>query len=117
MNKLAFISTVGLSVTFLASCTNPRAASPSSLGGQSSWPKEEIISPATSAFSNVVAKADQFVSQAKLSWGEPTEVRWQPTPLNRYVVIYATPTSELGWAGYRAVHVSTNGHVWFVPRG
>ena len=111
MRMLVFHSLVASGIMLFAGC----ATQPSRVGGREP-DREELISPQSIRFSNIVSKADRFLDRAKLSWGKAYEVRWQPEPLNRYVVIYPTPKSELGYAGYRAVHVGVSGDVWLVPR-
>jgi hypothetical protein len=120
MRTIISITSICLSIASLAGCsqphTLPQASASKTQVSSTQPPFEPLISPVSPAYSNVVAVADRLVSGAGLKWGEPTEIRWQPDPLNPYVVIYATPQSELGYAGYRGVHVATNGDVWFVPR-
>ena len=70
------------------------------------------LSPQSATFSNVVARARALA----VKWGEPREVRWQPAPLNRYVVEYETTETEGQLLGLRAVLVATNGEAWFAPR-
>ena len=72
----------------------------------------EIVVPPDSA-TDIAAKADLCVSRAGLDWGHPTEVVWQGRPVDRYVVFYGTPGSDLG---YRSVAVTTNGDAWILSR-
>ena len=113
MRALILITLFFLSLVLFVACSQRRAVTQASTIVE---PFQPLISPQSAAYSNVVTAADRLVLGAGLKWGEPSEVRWQPDPLNRYVVIYGTPQSELGYAGYRAVHVATNGEAWFVPR-
>lgn len=84
--------------------------------------KETSISRQSATFSNVVASAKEFTGKwhdskgRALTWGNPIEVRWQPEPLNRYIVLYPTSESEKAWVGQRAVIVATNGLACFAPR-
>jgi hypothetical protein len=66
---------------------------------------------------SVTAAANAFIKKQKLDWGEPVDVKWQGKPLNRWLVVYPTPDSEIGWAGIRGVHIEPNGDAWLVPRG
>jgi hypothetical protein len=77
-------------------------------------PSEVAISPQSAVYSNTVILASGLASQAK--FGNPAQVEWQPEPFNRYIVIYPTPERELGYAGDRAIFVTTNGEVSYVPR-
>ena len=93
MKALAWIPILGLCVAVSPGC-RARSGVP--------------VSHDAPNYSNVVALADHVVSKTGHHWGSALEVRWQPTPLNRYAVIYAAPKSDFDGGGYREVHVYTN---------
>ena len=116
MKALAWMSFFGMCIAMYSGCSQPaRGPAVTATGGFPLSP--DVPVPVESPnYSNIVAAANHLVSKAGRSWGSPVKVEWQPAPLSRYVVTYATPQSELGYAGYRAVHVETNWHAWFTPR-
>jgi hypothetical protein len=91
-------------------------------GGKKVEWKETPIPRHSATFSNVVASAKEFTAKwhgptgRTLDWGDPIEVRWQPEPLNRYIVVYPTSETEKALIGERAVLVATNGHACLAPR-
>jgi hypothetical protein len=107
---------LSLCIAVFSGCSQPSYRSTASASSGPPLPLDVPVAAESSNYSNVVATANELVSKAGLKWGHLLEVRWQPAPLNRYLVIYATPQSELGYAGHRSVHVETNWHAWFTPR-
>ncbi len=116
MKILASIAVLFLCIAALLGCSPTSRRSPIITAG-SSPPPDFPISAEFPNYPKIVATANRLVSEAGLKWGEPVDVRWQPAPLNRYLIIYPTPQSELGYAGYRIVQVETNWHAWFPLRG
>jgi hypothetical protein len=116
MRACAYLLSVALCIPVVSGCSH-MAREPAADRGSASTPAlDRPISVQSPSYPLAVAAANKLVSEAGLKWGSPTDVQWQPTPLDRYLVIYATPQSELGYAGHRAVHVDTNWHAWFTPR-
>ncbi len=117
MKPLAWMSFLGMCIAMCSGCSQPARGLAVTATGGSPPPLDVPVPVESPNYSNVVATANRLVSNAGLNWGTALKVVWQPAPLNRYLVTYATPQSELGYAGYRAVHVETNWDAWFPPRG
>jgi hypothetical protein len=122
MKRTALVFVSALLAAFSGCSDGAKQPPPKSLSKPTSF-------SASSPTSSVIAAANDVVLKAGLNWGEPVKVEWlglvrhydtdkEPTvPVNRWQVRYATPDSELGWAGFRQVGVETNGYVWIIPRG
>ena len=68
-----------------------------------------------SSTSDVVVSASGLLKERNLNWGEPIEILWQDE-LNRYLVIYPTPSREKMKMGDRGVFVWTNGETITMPQ-
>ena len=80
-------------------------------------PKDTAVPVESPSYSKAVAAANELVLKAGLKWGTPVKILWQDAPLNRYLVIYSTPQSELDYAGDRTVFVGVDFKAWFGFRG